>query len=905
MNTRCRIVLYGLLLGAPGLLSKSLSGQMQFAGSREPSIAAESAVTRSELVPPPQASPRGRITLSLHGVSLKAALREIARRGSVTLFYNDAQIPGGIVVSIKVSDASELDALRAVLRGTGLTASVDDSGIWIERRSEDAPLLERVDSTGSIAGRVTDSTTGTAVEGARITLDSTNVDATAGRDGAFRIAGLEAGTYVLTVRRLGYLLSSRRITVNAGSETVADVRLVPSPRTLEQVVTTGTVVPTDVRKLPNPISIITESEIAAQHPRTLGEMLREAVPSMLAWDQGNYPQNTVFSVRGAASISASSMKVYIDGVEIADRTSAAVDPTSIERIEVIRGPQAATIYGSDAISGVIQIFTKRGDIAGSRPHVEVSTAWGAVQTGYTGSGPSLRQEYSAAVRGSGSGFSYNLGGSYTHLGDWIPEGRRSLPSVYGGLRIQQGDFTVDVSGRSNQQHLMQNASPIAAKTGYPTYSKPFYTDASARQESFGTRVAWLPTTWLNQNLTVGVDRALSENAQRQPRLITPTDTLLSFSESSNSKRFVAYTASLSGTIGKHVDATLTAGIDHYDQDASTYFTSGATSVTGSVITAPTKPITGSRDKVTNTGYFAQLNGTLWSAVALTAGVRAERNSAIGANLGVPVSPRVGLAYSFDVATATLKLRSSYGEAILPPSPRQTQPLALAGGSFLLANPDLRPQLQRGWDAGVDVSLGRSVSASLTYYDQTARDLIQYVTVTPPVLEFQYQNVGRIRNNGLELEATVNAGLARVTGQLAVTDSKVAALSPIYTGDLRAGDRPLLVPKYTGGATLTVTPWRHTTLTAGLKYVGSFRNYDSFAQLSCAVGTAECLPSARDYIIEYPGFAKLDVGATQRLTPWASAFVSVRNAANDMSAERNNVNVAIMGRITMAGVELSF
>jgi iron complex outermembrane receptor protein len=878
---------------------------MQRVSSRDRPTPEEGVIARSEPSPPQQASTSDRITLSLRHVSLKTALREIDRRSSVTLFYNDADLDGRGVVSIDTSGVSEFDAVHIVLRGTGLTARADDAGIWIEREAEDRPAPERVDSTGSVSGRVTDSTSGASVEGARVSLDGTSLDAVSGKDGRFRIAGVEPGTHVITARRLGYLPSSRSVTVNSGSETIADIHLAPAPRTLDQVVTTGTIIPTNVRKLPTPISIITESEIAAQHPRTLGEILRETVPGMLAWDQGNYPQNTSFSVRGAASMSASSMKVYIDGVEIADRTSAAIDPTSIERIEVIRGPQAATIYGSDAISGVIQVFTKRGDRSGSMPRIEASTAWGAVQTGYAGSEPSLRQEYSATVQGAGNNFSYNLGASYTHLGDWIPEGRRSLPSVYGGISVEQGDFTIDVSGRSNQQHLMQNASPIAANTGYPTYSKPFYTDASAKQESFGTRIAWSPTVWLHQNLTVGVDRALSENAQRQPRLITPADTLLSFSESSNSKRFIAYTTSASGTIGSHVDATITAGIDHYDQDASTYFTSGATSVTGSVITVPSRPITGSRDKVANTGYFAQLSGTLWSAVALTAGVRAERNSAIGEDVGVPVSPRVGIAYSFDFGAAAVKLRSSYGEAILPPSPRQTQPLALAGGSFLLGNPDLKPQRQHGWDAGVDVSLGRSVSAGITYYDQTASDLIQFVTVTPPVLEFQYQNVGRIRNSGLELEATVDIGPTRATGQFAVTDSKVAELSPIYTGDLRAGDRPLLVPKYTGGATLTVTPRRRTTLTAGLKYVGSFRNYDSFAQLSCAVGTGECLPSARDYIVEYPGFVKLDLGATQRLAPWVSAFVSVRNVANNMAAEKNNVNVAIMGRITMAGMELTF
>ena len=61
------------------------------------------------------------------------------------------------------------------------------------------------------------------------------------------------------------------------------------------------------------------------------------------------------------------MKVFVDGIEVANPTTAAVDPNSIERIEVIRGPQAAAIYGSDAIGGVIQIFTKRGDPTLSHP----------------------------------------------------------------------------------------------------------------------------------------------------------------------------------------------------------------------------------------------------------------------------------------------------------------------------------------------------------------------------------------------------------------------------------------------------------------------------------------------------------------------------------------------------------
>jgi hypothetical protein len=128
---------------------------------------------------------------------------------------------------------------------------------------------------------------------------------------------------------------------------------------------------------------------------------------------------------------------------------------------------------------------------------------------------------------------------------------------------------------------------------------------------------------------------------------------------------------------------------------------------------------------------------------------------------------------------------------------------------------------------------------------------------------------------------------------------------LYTGDLRVGDHPLVMPTYTAGATLTLTPWQKTIISAGFKYVGTVRNYDSFAQLSCAAGTGPCLPTARDYLIDYPSFTKVDVAVTQHLATWASGFVSVRNIGNNTASESNNVNVPIMGRITMVGMEFSY
>lgn len=133
------------------------------------------------------------------------------------------------------------------------------------------------------------------------------------------------------------------------------------------------------------------------------------------------------SFRGVSGIEAQGRpKVYVDGVPVASDAYGVVDPQSIERMEVIRGPQAAAIYGSDALAGVIQIFTKRGSEGRRRPEVQAQAALGVIESEFEGSG-ALRQEYSATVRGGSTNASYSLGGSYSRTGDWIPEYGVSSP----------------------------------------------------------------------------------------------------------------------------------------------------------------------------------------------------------------------------------------------------------------------------------------------------------------------------------------------------------------------------------------------------------------------------------------------------------------------------------------------
>src|SRR5690606_31149900 len=123
-------------------------------------------------------------------------------------------------------------------------------------------------------------------------------------------------------------------------------------------------------------------------------------------------------------------------------------PTSIERIEILTGPQASTIYGSNALNGVMQIFTKRGT-GETRPQLTASLVSGWVQNNYS---PALTpvHTYDARLSGMEGRWSYQLGGSWNHTGAWTPARKTERLSGNGGVRMQWGPLSADASARRAQ-----------------------------------------------------------------------------------------------------------------------------------------------------------------------------------------------------------------------------------------------------------------------------------------------------------------------------------------------------------------------------------------------------------------------------------------------------------------------
>jgi outer membrane receptor protein involved in Fe transport len=852
-----------------------------------------------------------RVSLELTDVPLDLALKTLIQEAGLNITYSPAVLPAGKRVTIKAGDIAVVTALTEMLFRSGLDVVVDREGaLALVICRHPAPRAETQDS-GTIVGTVTDKMTGAPIVGAVVVVEGTRWNATTNAEGKYRIEGVELGTRTVRTRYIGYAPLAVQVIMPLGEEAIADFALVKSTQKLDELVTvTPGGMQTEVRAIPSPITVITAEDIQGQRPLVLTDIIQQAVPTAVAFDNPSTPAATSISLRGSSTLAGvPQVKILVDGVEATSFSGSPIDPASIERIEVIRGPQAATVYGADAAGGVIQVFTKRGDPSLTRPRVELEAQAGIVQTPYDGYGGVLRQQYAGSARGGRSGMSYNLGAGYTRLGDWLPNGeisRQSAPSAYAGMRYDHGIFAADLSARYLVNKHSVVFGPPALATGFQPVSRPFFTPIDLTSETYGARIIVSPTTWWRNQVTVGVDRQTEQDLQARARLTTPEDTLFTVLDLDSRKLSVGYNLSLRTNVSAAISATLIAGIDHYNRHVDFFVTSQAVKPFGTIETEPPGAFQTNVQTVTNTGYFTEAQVGILDALFLTTGVRAEDNSSFGPGLGTVAQPRLGLSAVRQIGNVTVKARGSYGRAIRAPG------AGLAAGSFkptfvFLPNPQLRPERQRGWDTGLDLLFGDRVSLSVTAYKQTAEDLIATIDIPDAAIPtFQGQNIGRVGNRGFEVEGGLVVDRLRFTAQYGFARSRIEDLGPggAASSFLVVGDQPIVAPEHSAGASLAYTPRDGLTVTSGLTYMGSYRSIDALGQLRCFGGTGPCQATLRDYLMTYPGFVKVNAAVTYRITPQLGASLSMSNLTNEFAAEGGNTN-PVMGRVTMVGLHFVY
>ena len=228
-------------------------------------------------------------------------------------------------------------------------------------------------STGAVEGKVLETGSNRPLVGAQVLISGTGLAAMTSSEGVYRIGGVPARQVQLRVRLIGYTPGAQTVVVTAGQTATADFSLQVSALQLEQVVVTGSGQATEVKRLGNTVSVI---EAPKDFPISdVSSLLTAREPGLTAiTSAGLTGTGSRIRIRGNASLTQSNEPVvFVDGIRVnagGGMTSRLddIDPASIERVEVLKGAAAATLYGTEASNGVIQIFTKKGSTGAPKWH---------------------------------------------------------------------------------------------------------------------------------------------------------------------------------------------------------------------------------------------------------------------------------------------------------------------------------------------------------------------------------------------------------------------------------------------------------------------------------------------------------------------------------------------------------
>lgn len=232
---------------------------------------------------------------------------------------------------------------------------------------------------GTIAGQVTDKSNQQPVVGAQVLVAGTTLQARTGRDGRYTVSKVPSGQYTVQARLIGYATGTSSVTVAPGQTASADFALTAAAVPLDAVVISATGQEQQKRELGNNIATIDAAKITQQAaPTDAADLLNSRVPGVEVMQSGGSTgSGSRVRIRGASSLSLTNEPIIVlDGVRM-DATAQAggfdnftggqapsrindINPEDIESVEIVKGPSAAVLYGTDAANGVIQYHTKQG-----------------------------------------------------------------------------------------------------------------------------------------------------------------------------------------------------------------------------------------------------------------------------------------------------------------------------------------------------------------------------------------------------------------------------------------------------------------------------------------------------------------------------------------------------------------
>jgi vitamin B12 transporter len=500
---------------------------------------------------------------------------------------------------------------------------------------------------------------------------------------------------------------------------------------LKPVVVTATRVAAPAAAVPVTVTVLTGKSLQERGLRTVADALRESGGVTVVETGGPGSQTSLF-LRGGES---DYVKVLLDGVPL-NLPGGAIDLAdltldNVDRIEIVRGP-ASVLYGSDAVTGVVEIFTRGG--GGGAQRISAGARAGTRNaTEFTGdaSGGGPRAGYAVSVSRFGSEGLYPYNSEYRNTSvsarlRVAPDLRTSASLAYGyGDNVYH--FPTDGAGAPS------DSNQVSTERG-PTVS-------ASLTRFLGDHLDLRATTTLRElrQLTLNEPDSPGEDGRF---------------ESSDLIQRLGAGVMANWRPGETGNWIVTAGVD-YERARQR----GRSLFEASFGTFPDS-INVRRE---NRAAFLQVLAGLQRRVSVTVGVRGERNSQFGDH----ATYRAGVVYRPREAT---RFRASAGTGFKEPTFFENY-----ARGFVSGNPALDPERTFSWEAGIDQSFGR-VNVAATYFDQRFRDLIEFTFTPTPPDTVNYFNVAGATARGLEL--SLDAPLARaVTAGARYTYLRTRVLEP--------------------------------------------------------------------------------------------------------------------------------
>ncbi len=548
-----------------------------------------------------------------------------------------------------------------------------------------------------------------------------------------------------------------------------------------EVVVTATRVETDVRHLPDSVTVVTSEEIDRREIQGLYQAL-EGYPSISIKHNGWLGQWGYLRLRGGKS---EHTVVLFDGVRIYDPSYTAndfgdlwswFDAENFERIEIVRGPQSA-LYGSNAMSGAVNLISRKG---GGPFEARLKAGYGRYET-WRGTG---------YVKGSAGPVGYFLGLSGVNTDGLYRDDEFRQTTV--DLNLNTRPF----SGRSGALGTLKLDYTLRYSYGYLNYQQWDWTSFKAYNDPHAERrqqiqihhftISGEILPWWKSRLTLGYHLTRRDYLDRDDGILgyRPDGSAVTDSYWDGFYRGRVYPVVFQNDFHLREWGILTAGVEYYEEKADFF----------SASSWGTKDYD---DEVHTTSYFANLFLTLLEdRLAVNLGGRLDDHQEFGTHF----TYKLGVAYFL---TETLKIKGNLATGFRAPSlfnlydPRY-------------GNPDLDPEESTGGDVGLEQELfGGKLRWALTWFNTHYEERISFNYAT-----WRYYNSGGGVATGLEAEFE-----ARPYEWLALS------VNYTYTeGQEDDTENLALVPHHQLGARATVK-WRKWTLNLYYKYVGKRPAYD--------------------------------------------------------------------------------